>query len=131
MRRREAVSRIARLPCRFWWTDAWWSSTSRCSSRQRDATARGDASPLKHRQVVLSLHTEELGQIDVQAALAGDRVRVNVHCDRAEAADFLSIHSTHLALDMEALDSASTSCAMRYERTRPRTWCCAQWLSIW
>jgi len=64
---------------------------------------RGDASPLKHRQVVLSLHTEELGRIDVQAALAGDRVRVNVHCDRAEAADFLSMHSTGLALEMEAL----------------------------
>lgn len=65
--------------------------------------SREDPSPLKHRQVVLSLHTEGLGRVDVQAALAGDRVRVNVHCERAEASEFLSMHSTHLALDMEAL----------------------------
>jgi len=65
--------------------------------------AREDASPLKHRQLVLSLRTEELGQVDVQVALAGDRARVNVHCERAEAAEFMSLHATHLTADMETL----------------------------
>jgi hypothetical protein len=62
-----------------------------------------DASPLRHRRVVLSLHTESLGHMEVQAVLAGDRVRVNVHCDRAEASEFMALHSTLLASDMEAL----------------------------
>jgi hypothetical protein len=62
-----------------------------------------DAAPLKHRQLVLSLSTETLGRVDVQVALAGEHARVNVQCERAEASEFMSLHSTQLAVEMEAL----------------------------
>jgi len=66
-------------------------------------TGREDAAALRHRHIVLSLDTEQLGRVEIQALLAGDRVRINVQCDRAEASEFMAAYSTHLTSDMAAL----------------------------
>lgn len=68
---------------------------------RRDGQGANNA--LRHRQVVLSLDTEQLGRVDVQAMLAGDRIRVQVSSDDAEGADYLSLFGDRLSADIEAL----------------------------
>jgi hypothetical protein len=58
---------------------------------------------IAYRQVVMSLRTESLGAVELWAAFAGDRVRVNITSDSEDVSKFMSVYRDRLEADLGRL----------------------------
>lgn len=67
--------------------------------QRHDATA---ASVTRHRQVVLSLSTPNLGQIELSVGIAGNRLRLRVKTESETSTDALAAHLGALQSDLHA-----------------------------